>query len=211
MRGEGVPPLTFRSWRRAVALQALPNRWSSSVINVFLCSDFSIFWKSIFTANCNRKIVATFANCNFSRRFSLASSMYTSVGRLVFFLNEKNQFAKITILTLIATQKCEQRNQWIPRWVASACFGSHLAKNHCTFANSLRHMKNVDGKIHCYPRGSSQWFWPPWASMTLLKIVTAPADQFCCTKFKEANQCTLSYIFATTSTTSTLCELRCLV
>ena len=117
VRGEGVPPLTFRSWRRAVALQALPNRWFSSVINVFLCSDFCIFWKSLFPANCNRKIVATFANYDFSSRFSLASSMDTSVGRLAFFLTGKIQFAKISMLTLIVTQKCQPRNQWIPRSV----------------------------------------------------------------------------------------------
>ena len=124
VRGEGVPHSHSEAGGARLHYRHLQIHSFPYGISIFLIHCFCIFWKSLFTANCNRKIVATFANCNVSRRFSLASSMYTSVGRLVFFLNEKNQFAKITILTLIATQKCEQRNQWIPRWVVSACFGS---------------------------------------------------------------------------------------
>ena len=43
MRGEGVPPLTFRSWRRAVALQALANQVFSFTFSIFFVPISAFF------------------------------------------------------------------------------------------------------------------------------------------------------------------------
>ena len=116
--GVGGPPLTFRSWRRTVAYQTLPNHKFSSSFRFNFRQISSIFCKSCLVLSFGQNARKSRGHNFFHCVESWATPTDTKQGRArsrqrSFFQNQK----RIGVRTIFA-QKCKRRFQWIsPRVV----------------------------------------------------------------------------------------------
>ena len=121
VRGWG-PPLTFRSWRRACCIQAPCKSQVFFRDCVFFWAPISDFWrifgKAYHVLNCVQNAEETRGQKDLLHVGWWGSPMDTKRTRPCNRQRTILQIPKMLGVSMIATQKCDLRFQWIPRRVS---------------------------------------------------------------------------------------------